>query len=102
MVSIADIRSKVAKDEFVLTKHAVDRAILRRIHVAEIREVIENGEVIEDYPDDKYGASCLILGRTTAGRPLHIQMTYPSNSVIKLITMYEPDPMEWVEFRTRK
>lgn len=102
MVSIADIRSMVAKDEFVLTKHAVDRAILRRIRVAEIREAIENGEVIEDYPGDKYGPSCLILGRTIAGRPLHIQMTYPSHSVIKLITVYEPDPTEWVEFRTRK
>jgi hypothetical protein len=30
-------------------------------------------EVIEDYPEDKYGPSCLILGFTVYGRPLHVQ-----------------------------
>jgi hypothetical protein len=35
-----------------------------RISVQEIREAIAVGEVIEDYPNDKYGPSCLILGFT--------------------------------------
>jgi len=60
------------------------------------------GEIIEDYPEDKYGPSCLILGLTKTGRPLHIQCSYPSRPLIKVITLYEPDPDLWVDFRVRK
>jgi hypothetical protein len=66
-------------------------------------EAISGGsEIIEDYPEDKYGPSCLILGFTKTGRPLHIQCSYPSRLLIKIITLYEPDPDLWVDFRVRK
>jgi len=76
--------------------------LLRLIHVSEVREAVRIGEVIEDYPDDKYGPSCLILGFTEAGRPLHIHCSYPARPVIKVITVYEPDPGEWVNNRERR
>ena len=59
---IADIKQKIASDQFEFSKHAVDQSIVRRISVQKIREVFASGEVIEDYPDDKYGPSCLIYG----------------------------------------
>ncbi len=31
------------------------------ISMAEVRRVIENGELVEDYPEDVRGNSCLIL-----------------------------------------
>ena len=65
-------------------------------------EAINNGEIIEDYPDDKYGPSCLIFGMTAKQRPLHIQCSYPTRPLLKVITVYEPDPAEWIEFRERK
>jgi hypothetical protein len=99
---IEQIREKFAHDEFEFSKHATDQSILRRISVREIREAIKVGEVIEDYPHDKYRPSCLILGLTRAGRPLHIQCSYPSRPLVKVITVYEPDSAEWVEFRTRR
>lgn len=102
MVMIADIREKFARDLFEFSRHAVDRTILRHISVLEIREVIAAGEIIEDYPDDKYGPSCLILGFTQANRPLHIQCSYPSRPLVKVITLYEPDPNEWTDFRVRR
>ncbi|MEY2831944.1 MAG: hypothetical protein RLZZ574_1202, partial [Cyanobacteriota bacterium] len=52
-------------------------------------------KVIEDYPDDKYGASCLITGFTAANRPLHIQCSYPSRPLIKIITIYQPNRDRW-------
>jgi uncharacterized protein DUF4258 len=99
---IDEIRSKVADGQFEISKHAVDQTILRQIRVQEIREAIATGEVIEDYPDDKYGPSCLILGFTKALRPLHVQCSYPSRPKIKIITLYEPDPELWVDFKTRR
>jgi hypothetical protein len=99
---VTGIQSKFLRDEFEFSKHAADQSILRDISVTEIREAINNGEVIEDYPDDKYGPSCLILGRTLSQCPLHIQCGYPSRPLIKVITLYEPDPAEWIDYRERK
>jgi len=92
---ILEIRRKVAEDQFEFSKHAVDQSILRQIRVKEIKEAIANGRVIEDYPDDKYGASCLILGWTQTQRPIHIQCSYPNRELIKIITLYEPNPKRW-------
>lgn len=61
-----EICRKFADEEFEFSKHAVDQSILRRIRVHEIREAIANGQVIEDYPEDKYGPSCLVCGLTEA------------------------------------
>ena len=102
MALIYDIRSKVGMDRFEFSKHAVDQSILRGISVREVREAVSTAAVIEDYPGDKYGPSCLLLGFTDAGRPLHIQCTYPSRPLIKVITLYEPDPDQWMDYRTRK
>jgi hypothetical protein len=99
---IDEIQSKARASLFELTKHAVDQAILRHILVEELREAITNGEIIEDYPEDKYGPSCLILGFTGAGRPLHIQCSHPSRDLLKIITVYEPDPAQWADFRVRR
>jgi hypothetical protein len=102
MTFLQDIQAKFLRDEFEFSKHAVDQSILRDISVIEIREAIARGEVIENYPDDKYGPSCLIFGMTVSQRPLHIQCSYPTRPVIKIITVYEPNPAEWIDYSERK
>ncbi len=99
---IEEIREKIAQNQFEFSQHAVDQSIVRRISVQELREAIANSEVIEDYPEDKYGPSCLILGFTLAGRPLHIQCSYPSRPLIKVITLYEPNLQRWIDFKIRR
>jgi hypothetical protein len=99
---IDGIREKFAHDQFELSQHALDQTIVRGILPSEIRQAIATGEVIEDYPLDKYGPSCLILGWTADGRPLHVQCSYPSRDRVKVITTYEPDPIRWIEYRQRR
>jgi hypothetical protein len=99
---IEEIRKRVATDEFEFARHAVDQSIIRRISVQELREAISIGEVIEDYPEDKYGPSCLIYGKTAGGRAIHVQCSYPSRAVLKVITVYEPDPERWIDFKVRR
>jgi len=96
------IRAKVNDGLYEFSKHAVDQSILRNIALGEFVEAIENGSIIEDYPADKYGPSCLILGFTNAGRPLHIQITSGPREILKVITLYEPDENLWIEFRRRR
>jgi hypothetical protein len=92
---IEEIRRKFAEDQFEFSKHAVDQSILRQIRVQEVREAIATGQVIEDYPEDKYGPSCLVCGFTRLQRPLHLQISYSSRPLIKIITVYEPDRQRW-------
>jgi hypothetical protein len=99
---IDELRVKIAENQFEFSLHAVDQSIIRHISVQEIREAFANGQVIEDYPEDKYGPSCLVLGFSRTGRPLHIHCSHPSRPLIKIITLYEPDPDRWIDFRARR
>jgi hypothetical protein len=98
----ARIAALVGERQFEFSKHAVDQTILREITTAEIRQVLSDPEVLENYPSDKYGPSCLVLGFTQAGRPLHIHCTHPTRDPLKVITVYKPDPLRWVDFRKRR
>ena len=101
MSLIEEIQLKVAADDFEFSRHAVDQTLRRRISVQELREAIADSQVIENYPDDKYGPSCLLLGLIQNLKPLHIQRSYPIRPLVKVITVYEPDPMQWVDFKVR-
>lgn len=99
---IEAIRAKVNDGLFEFSKHAVDQSILRNISVNEIIECVRNGTIIENYPDDKYGPSCLIFGLTNAGRPIHVQCTHATRDMLKIVTLYEPDENLWTDFMTRR
>lgn len=96
------VRERFRRMEYEYSLHALDQSIQRRISTSEVEEAIEAGEVIESYPSDKYGPSCLILGRTATGRPLHIHCTAPGRNPLKVITLYQPEPSQWIDFRKRK
>jgi len=103
MPMIEDIQTKIANEQFELSKHAVDQSIIRQIPLHEIVEAIANGQIIEDYPNDKYAPSYLICGVTETGRTIHIQSSHPSRPLVKIITVYEPDPNKWNnDFTLRK
>ena len=83
--------------------HAIQRMAQRQVPVADVRQVLEDGERIEEYPDDKPFPSALILGWSDS-RALHVVVAdnFEDNEAI-VITVYEPDPEKWEQgFRTRK
>lgn len=100
-VDYAALKQIFETKSYTLTEHASNRAVKRDIDADEIEEAVIDGDVIEDYPDDKYSPSCLILGRTQTGRILHIHLCYPPH--VKVITVYDPSPDEWEsDWKTRK
>jgi hypothetical protein len=73
----------------------------RLITTSEIHRVIQTGEVIEDYPEDMRGHSCLIFGFGDDNRPIHIVCS-PKDEYLALITAYLPDEEGWSDdFRVR-
>jgi hypothetical protein len=99
-MEIEEIRVKISVEEYRFSDHAVKRMIKRNIERIEIEEAVITGEIIEEYPDDKYSPSCLIYGRTKSNRHLHVQVSIPPTVVI--ITAYEPDESEWINYRVRR
>jgi hypothetical protein len=75
----------------------------RGISDVEIRDVLENGQVIEAYPDDRPYPSRLMLGYC-GGRPIHVLASAdPEADATVVITVYEPEPGRWDDtFRDRK
>ncbi len=101
MKTLAQIQQQLAAGQFEFSRHAFHRAVERDISEQEIREAGARAEVIENYPDDKYSPSALLLGFTVAGRPLHFQVAFDDSEMSKIVTIYQPDPIEWIEFRKR-
>jgi hypothetical protein len=87
---ISKIRSKISDTEYRISDHAVKRMIQKGIELNELEEAVLAGEIIEQYPKDKYSPSCLIYGKTHTGRDLHVQLSLPPKVVV--ITIYPPDP----------
>jgi hypothetical protein len=75
----------------------------RTISAAEVRHVIATGETVEDYPDDTPYPSRLVLG-WNGSRPIHVVVADNIDDEEKIvITVYEPDPLEWEpDFKRRK
>ena len=89
------IQAKVALGQWEFSLHATQQMIARRVSTADVAQAIATGEIIEDYPADKYGPSVLLLGRTERRRALHVQCTYPTRPLVKIITVCGLDPAQW-------
>ena len=100
MMEIGKIQEIIRKRKYRISEHAVKRMIQRSIERYEVEESTLSGEIIEDYPDDKYSPSCLIYGKTIEGKSLHVQVSYPPKVVV--VTLYEPDTVEWIDGRIRR
>jgi hypothetical protein len=74
----------------------------RMITTDEVRAAVERGDLVEDYPADPRGHSCLILGFGDGGRPIHV-VCAPKEDYLAIITAYLPDGREWTGgFRVRR
>ena len=102
MKTVSQIQLALVAGQFEFSRHAFRRVVERNISEQEIREAGEKVEVIESYPQDKYSPSGLLLGITRAGRALHLQVSFAESDATKVITIYEPDPNEWIENRKRR
>lgn len=83
--------------------HAIARMFERAVTEQEVREALESGETIEQYPHDTPYASRLVLG-WCGDRPIHVvAVDNLQEDEVIVITVYEPDPALWdTDFRRRQ
>jgi hypothetical protein len=103
-VSMLSEVKRTAMHRILFLPHALRQLLRpdRMISKFEVRQVIKEGEIIEDYPDDNRGHSCLMLGSGNERRPIHI-VCAPKQDYLAIITAYIPMENEWEnDFKTRK
>jgi Domain of unknown function (DUF4258) len=101
---IQRLQARVRERKYRLTSHAEREREADQITVQEIEEAVlsEDCELIEDYPADPRGHSCLILGWTGADLPIHMVCGHLYEEEFIVITIYRPDPGEWIDWRIRR
>lgn len=90
------------EDNIVITQHTLTRCIQRNITVDEILQTIENGEIIEQYPEDYPHPSCLVFGIALNKKIIHV-VCGTDGLVLWIITAYVPNNIKWEsDFKTRR
>jgi hypothetical protein len=100
--SLEQVRTQLALGEFDFSRHALRRVVERNISEPEIRQAGPEALAIETYPDDKYSPSLLLLGFTEERIPLHIQVSLADTPLVRIVTIYEPDPNEWIDYSIQR
>jgi hypothetical protein len=98
---LARIKSQAGAEAFRVTQHVQQEMVEDEITLDEVVQAIQHGEILEDYPEHRRGACCLVNEFTDEGRSLHIVCT-TAQPLLILITAYVPRPPKWLTPRERR
>ena len=104
-LTLDDVAEHVRRANYNITKHGYEELDKDGITIAMLEVAIgaDNPEVIEDYPNDQRGSSCLIVGWYEADLPLHMCVAV-SGTQPEIITAYKPSSLRFrpPDFRRRR
>lgn len=98
------IRRLIAEGKYEYSKHAEREREADMILTAELEEALRHCDIIEAYPEDPRGPSCLVLGFSGA-RPIHaVCAPKQEPDELFLITVYDPSkrPDHWTDSYRRR
>ncbi len=101
-MKINNIRNAIENHQFKVTDHAEEEAVEDDLVLDEILQSVREGKIIERYPDDFPFPSCLVFGKNEDKEAIHSVWGYNSSTEwAVLITVYRPDPEQWVNWERR-
>jgi len=94
----------VMRGEVRISEHGYDELSQDGLLAREIIVGVQNGRVVEEYPDYPKGPCVLVLQRDENGNPVHVVWGISRNaaSPAVLVTAYRPDARLWSEDWTRR
>ena len=96
-MNLDSLRGLCQSGAIIVSQHCMKRMIERGIGLAEVKQTITCGEIIEDYPEDFPYPSTLILGGG-----LHV-VAGAGDGRLWLITAYRPSLDQWeADLKTRR
>lgn len=103
-MDIEKIRERVCNKPPRITAHASIEATKDGLSPHDIKFVIQNGKIIEEYPNREYPESerCLIYAMLPGQIPAHALVDYSEPREIVIVTAYIPESDKWLNFQIRK
>ena len=103
-MTIVDLARLAGETKLLFLPHAIRQMSRpeRMITPQEVEKVVMTGELVEDYPYDSRGHSCLLLGFGDVNRAIHVVCS-PKTEYLAVITAYLPDTEQWSsDYRRRR
>jgi hypothetical protein len=102
-MDVQHIQRAIEANRLRVTDHADEEMVGDNLTLDTVLPATTAGEIIEDYPTDHPLPSCLVLGFTEKGDPIHSVWAYNEQTGrAVLVTVYRPDPNRWIDWRIRK
>ncbi len=100
-ITLDFIQAEIKRQTYEISLHADDERIADALTVSQLEFALSDCEIIEQYLDDPRGESCLTLGFTPEGTPVHIVCGRNPAGHLVLITVYIPTMPKWQDPYTR-
>jgi len=101
-MDINKLREVLCMERIEWRRHALERMMQRGISRYEVINALKNGEIIEEYKNDKPFESALLFYKEE--KVLHIVFSFDEvSNIIYIITVYEPDTKHFHnDYKTRR
>lgn len=105
-MELGEIQALVRAGRYEVSYHAQQERLEDDLDLDQIETaIIDRGEILEQYPDDRRGESCLLLGYV-GDAPVHVDLGWAavpsaSSRLLRIITVYRPTELKWIDPRTR-
>ena len=91
MLKIGWIKECIERGNYYFSGHGDQERQNDNLRIAEVEEALLKGRILEQYKDTGRGKSCLVVGFTEKGKPIHIVCGIRGDLLV-LITVYIPRP----------
>ncbi len=105
-MDLQEIQRVIRQGNYEFSFHAQQERLEENLDISEIEAALMGtAEILEDYPNDPRGESCLVLGFAGA-EPVHAVLGWAKRKqdgtkVLRVITVYIPTLPKWIDPRTR-
>lgn len=100
-ITLEFICAEIRAQSYELSLHADNERLADHLTIAQVEQVLLNCQILEDYPDDPRGASCLVIGVAPEGTPVHVVCGRNRSDHLLLVTIYVPTMPKWKDSYTR-
>lgn len=95
MIELEWIIQSVKSQAYHYSRHGDKERQNDALTLTEVEQAILNGRIIEQYPDTGRGESCLLVGFTDGGIPIHLVCS-GMEALMVIITVYIPTPPKFI------
>jgi hypothetical protein len=99
---LKQVRQHIIQNKWRISYHALKRLDERNIGLQDLLGALSKSEIIEEYPEDQRGSSCLLLCETLDGKRIHVVCSIDDEDYLVIITAYWPEQSKWIDERKRR